>query len=298
MKFDISMAEHSQWKAGGKIAAVACPTSKIEISGLINWCALNELPYVVIGGTTNLLFCDEDIDAIAIHIGSHFSTYAISDNSVIASSGIWVPKLAKVVMHAGLSGIEHICGIPGSLGGLVVMNGGSQRKNIDKSIKYVETIDSGGRIKKYQHSDCEFEYRGSVFQKNKEVIVEIQLALNEITNRKTIRREMLSILRDRRKKFPRKTPNCGSVFQSRGDVYDRYGPPGKIIEKCGLKGLNDGRAQVSLEHANFIVNKGGAKASEIKNLINTVRDQVYDKYNVVLEVEPKYVDGFGSIIRL
>jgi UDP-N-acetylmuramate dehydrogenase len=297
-KFDVSMKEYSQWKVGGRIAAVVSPTSKLEISALIKWCNSNELPYFIIGGTTNLLFCDKDIDAIAIHVGSQFSSYTVTNNQIIAEAGFWVPRLARAAMHAGLSGIEHICGIPGNLGGLVVMNGGSQRKNIDKNIKYVETIDNKGIVKRYSQPECSFGYRSSIFQEKDEVIVEVGLLFNEVAESKAIRRELLNILKSRRKKFPRKEPNCGSVFQSRGDIYDKYGPPGKIIEDCGLKGLKKGGAQISPEHANFIVNNGNAKASDIKQLISIVRDQVRKKYGIDLDSEPKYVNEYGRIIKI
>lgn len=292
---DVPLSELSYWKVGGKADMVVRPRDKLELIQLRQWIHENGLPSIVIGNTTNLLFADEGLQAVVIKIDSKFSKTSVNDTEIITEPGIWVPSLARVAMQAGLSGIEHTCGIPGTLGGLVVMNGGSQRKGIGSVLSYVETVDKIGNLERYTNQQCEFAYRSSIFQENDEVITEIGLKLNNSKNKIDIRQEMLEILQSRRKKFPRKQPNCGSVFVSNPDMYEQYGPPGKVIEDCGLKGLTKGKAQVSNLHANFIVNNGNAKAEDILYLINAVRKAVYDKTGYNMKVEAKLVTPCGKI---
>lgn len=288
---DISLAEISSWKVGGKVKALIVPSSIEEIIALRNFLADLRLPNLIIGNTTNLLFTDKDIDAVFIQISSSFSKIERDHDYIKAQAGVWAPQLARFALQEKLTGIEHICGIPGTIGGLTVMNGGSQRKGIGDNILYVKTVDSSGNLKNYEKKDCYFDYRSSIFQKLDEVIVEVGLKLNPIINEKTMHTEMLSILRSRSKKFPRKLPNCGSVFVSNPAMYEQYGAPGKIIEECGLKGLSKGGAQISPNHANFIVNKGNAKATDILYLIKLAQKMVFNKTGYLMKVEPKFINS-------
>lgn len=291
----VSLSEISNWKVGGKVHALVQPKSLDQIIQLKKQLAENKIPNLVIGNTTNLLFTDKDIDAILLQIGSNYSSVEIEDNTIIAQPGVWVPKLARLAQQAGLMGIEHTCGIPGTLGGLVVMNGGSQRKGIGEHITYVKTVNALGELKKYSQTECVFSYRSSIFQQLDETIVEVGLHLSETVRKRAIHTEMLEILRARSKKFPRKFPNCGSVFISNPAMYEKYGPPGEVIEECGLKGISKGGAQVSPNHANFIVNNGEASSDDILYLINLIRNEVYKRTGYLMKVEAKYISNNGAI---
>lgn len=295
---NVSLAAISNWRVGGKARALVQPSSEEEIVALRKFIAKHQLPFLIIGNTTNLLFTDKDIDAVVIQIGSAFSEVKRSGNTLVAQAGVWMPKLARFALQAGLTGIEHTCGIPGTLGGLVVMNGGSQRKGIGDNITYVKTVDVDGKAKTYSKEQCEFSYRSSIFQSLDEVITEVGLQLTPSQNKKLMHSEMLSILRSRSQKFPRKMPNCGSVFVSNPAMYEQYGPPGKVIEECGLKGLKKGGALVSKNHANFIVNTNNATAEDVLYLINTVRDTVHKETGYLMKVEPKFVDARGQIFEI
>lgn len=292
---NVSLAAISNWRVGGNARVLVQPSSDEEIVALRKFIAKHQLPFLIIGNTTNLLFTDADIDAVVIQIGSAFSEVKRSGNTLVAQAGVWVPKLARFALQAGLTGIEHTCGIPGTLGGLVVMNGGSQRKGIGDNITYVKTVDVDGKAKTYSKEQCEFSYRSSIFQSLGEVIIEVGLQLTPSQNKKLMHSEMLSILQSRSQKFPRKMPNCGSVFVSNPAMYEQYGPPGKVIEECGLKGLKKGGAWVSQNHANFIVNSNNATAEDILYLINTVRDTVHKETGYLMKVEPKFVDACGIV---
>lgn len=295
---DVCLADISNWKVGGRAAIIVQPSNVGQIIALRKRLTQQNSPSFIIGNTTNLLFTDEDINAVLVQLGTAFSVAVIEGGFVKAQAGLWVPKLARLALQNGLGGIEHTCGIPGTLGGLVVMNGGSQRKGIGDHVVYVKTIDANGQSKKYTNEACQFAYRRSIFQHLDEMIVEVGLKLDRTASKQEMHAEMLAILRSRSEKFPRKLPNCGSVFVSNPTMYEQYGPPGKVIEACGLKGLQRGKAQISTEHANFIVNNGGATAADILYLINYVRDTVLEKTGYLMKVEAKLVNSAGAILEI
>lgn len=296
--FDVSLKEISRWKIGGIAQVVLTPKSVHELQSILSKVNGWQLPYVVIAGTSNLLFDSNGLDAIAIQIGSALSQVSIHNFEIVAEAGIWVPCLARKAMQAGFTGLEHTCGIPGTLGGLVYMNGGSQRKGIGDSVQFVETLDSSGGLHRYSREECGFAYRHSVFQSKDEIIIRVGLKLEKAKDKKAVHQEMLQILRDRSQKFPRRYPNCGSTFVSNPAMYAEFGPPGKVIEECGLKGLTYGGAQISPQHANFIVNSCNATTSDILYLIQTVRNRVYKKTGYLMEVEVKYVTKHSEIVDI
>src|SRR5690625_251471 len=192
LQTDVSMAEISSWRVGGKAKVLVEPSSIEEIIALRKYITEQKLPNLVIGNTTNLLFTDDCIDAIILKIGKAFSLVEQNDHIIVAQAGTWVPQLARTALQAGLTGIEHTCGIPGTLGGLVVMNGGSQRKGIGDSIIYVRTVDAQGKLKSYDNNECLFGYRRSIFQELDEIIVEVALQLKPAENKAHMRKNMLS----------------------------------------------------------------------------------------------------------
>lgn len=292
---NVSMADISNWRVGGRAAVLVTPSSLQQLIELKITLTSQKIPYLVIGNTTNLLFTDEDIDAVLIRVGSLFSDTRIEDEIIIAQAGLWVPKLARKALQAGLTGVEHICGIPGTLGGLVAMNGGSERKSIGSVVSSVITVDEYGALINYTNTDCNFSYRGSIFQKKNEIIAQVEIKLRKADDKRRVHDEMRKILTSRNNKFPRKQPSCGSVFVSNPNMYSAYGPPGRVIEEHGLKGLRKGEAQVSTTHANFIVNNGGATAKDILYLINVIREKIYNKTGYLMDVEAKYVDARGEV---
>jgi UDP-N-acetylmuramate dehydrogenase len=236
-----------------------------------------------------------------LKLGRRFSGFSFSGARVRAKGGVWVPRLVRNIADAGLSGMEHASGIPGSLGGLVTMNGGSLRRSVGENILSVDAVSHAGEMRTFSREECDFSYRHSFFQcsgtRDEERWI-ILGALLELTpgDRGAIRREQLRILEERRVKFPHHQPNCGSVFSNVPAVYDLAGPPGRIVEETGLKGKQVGGAQVSFCHANFIVNMGGATARDVLSLIGEVRRRVYDRIGVWLDCEVRYADERGVLV--
>ncbi|WP_080530770.1 UDP-N-acetylmuramate dehydrogenase [Alloalcanivorax xenomutans] len=291
---NVSLAAISQWKIGGNAELLLRPTSTEQLAKLRTWMHRQSLPHVVIGATTNLLFADEGLHVPCIQIGAGMSKCRIEGGKVYAQAGVWVPGLARRLMKGGLTGAEHICGIPGTLGGLVCMNGGSQRKGISNNVEMVESVDSFGNIIKRPASDCNFKYRHSVFRENREIISSIFMRFHS-AEVSVVRKEMLEILKNRSRKFPRKTPNCGSVFKSNPAMYETLGTPGAIIERLGFKGMQRGGAIVSPIHANFILNVGGAKAADVLALIKEINNKVAISAGDSLDAEVCYVSSSGAI---
>ncbi|MCH4811972.1 UDP-N-acetylmuramate dehydrogenase [Vreelandella neptunia] len=292
---DVSLASISQWGIGGTADTVIRPSTSQQLADLRRWFYQHDVHHLTIGSTSNLLFADEGLRAPCIQLGNRLSHVSIDKNVVHAQAGVWVPSLARQLMLSGLTGGEHICGIPGTLGGLVCMNGGSQRKGIGSHVESIESVGVTGEVVHRAASDCRFAYRSSVYQTNNEVITSVKLKFDD-GQAKQIRQEMLAILADRSRKFPRKLPNCGSVFKSNPAMYAEVGAPGTIIEKLGFKGYSIGDAFVSPMHANFIVHNGQGMAKDVLSLINEISEKVLLETGYKMEVEVIYVTPNGVFL--
>ena len=292
--FNEDLSRHNSWKIGGTADLFIEPDNAEQVAKILRFVFVNEVPLVVIGQGTNLLFDDAGLRGVVLKIGSQMAGIQITGEGIVAEGGTWVPQLARQSMRAGLSGLEHCIGIPGTVGGLVMMNGGSQRKGIGDNVINVTIVDKTGQLQQLTQAECDFSYRHSALQGTGCVVVSVELNCPAGDVNK-IRQEMISDLRTRRYKFPRKLPNCGSVFLSTAEMHATVGPPGKIIEDAGLKGIRIGQAEISPQHANFIVNLGGASSQDVLLLIARVRDIVKQKSNFNLDCEVRYVTPQGEI---
>lgn len=256
----------------------------------------HSMPHIVIGATSNLLFSDRGLDVPCIRIGEAMARMKIRGNRIYAEPGVWVPFLSRRAQQAGLEGLAHISGIPGTLGGLIYMNGGSQRKSIGSHVLQIESVDMKGCSIRRGRGDCGFSYRSSRFQDSDEIIASVTLELPPAKDPKEVRREMLEIMASRRRKFPKRQPNCGSVFVSNPAMYAEFGPPGSVIERLGFKGLAVGGALVSPLHANFIVNQGRARAQDVLSLIEKIAEAARKELGLSLLSEVRYVARDGRIV--
>lgn len=293
---NVDLAQVSRWRIGGRAKVVVAPRSIAEVEQVMAFIHRHQLPYVILGSSSNLLFSDQGLDVLGLHLGNNLAAMGIDGTAVWSQCGMWVPGFARRLGRAGLTGAEHTCGIPGTLGGLLCMNGGSQRRGIGDSVVEVVTVTEQGEQKRYTREACGFAYRQSVFQSWREVIVSARFEFERAAEPGAIRRQMLAILRERRSKFPRKLPNCGSVFVSNPAMYADYGPPGAVIEQCGLKGLQRGGAIISPQHANFIINHDHATAEDVLGLIATIRKKVRERTGYDMPAEVRYVSPQGEIV--
>jgi UDP-N-acetylmuramate dehydrogenase len=293
--FDVPLRNYSRWRIGGPADMLVEPGNIMQVQTLRRALSEFNIPHVVIGDGSNLLFDDEGVRGVVINIGRALSRFSISDEYVNAEAGIFVPKLVRSISKYGLCGLEHTIGIPGTLGGLILMNGGSLQKGIGSHVLQVKAVNREGELVEFSHDDCRFAYRYSALQELDLVIVEARLRCDSGDVR-TIRSEMLSIMRTRRSKFPIKQPNCGSVFLSDPAMYATVGPPGKVIEDCGFKGFRIGDAIIPQMHANFIVNLGNAKSSDVLEIISKVQNIVNDRTGYSLKCEARFVTSSCRVI--
>ncbi len=297
LNYDIS--KNSSWSVGGTFPVAVFPKTKRSLVQVFSALAEIGQKYLVVGATTNLLFQDGLYECVLINLKDYKNISKITDaeESVECSSGVWMPSFARYMAGRGRGGFEHLCGVPGTVGGLVYMNGGSQRKSISEKIISVEVFDrKKSEVVIIEKKDLEFSYRSSVFQNSRDYyILSVKFDISERRCVKKIRREMLDILFQRRSKFPLKLPNCGSVFVSSPEAYEKVGPPGKVIEELGLKGLTLGGAQVSSIHANFIVNTGGARYHDVLTLIDLIRNFALVKTGFELKPEVRSVSLLGEV---
>ena len=292
---NLDLSAISHWRIGGRAELILRPSSTAEVAELRSWFYKRGLPHIVIGKTTNVLFADEGLHVPCVQIGAGMSRLCIEHGEVYAEAGVWVPRMSRTLMLNGLTGGEHMCGIPGTLGGLICMNGGSNGRLIGDSVVSVESVDSRGSIIDRPAGECGFGYRRSVYQTNDEIVTSVRMRFLQGVC-VAIRAEMLADLNNRRRKFPLKEPSCGSVFKSNPGIYADFGPPGAVIERLGFKGMRVGGAMVSPRHANFIVNTGQAKAADVLEIMKTIRDAVYAQTGYLLEAEACYVTPEGKIV--
>ncbi len=289
------LARHNSWKIGGPADLLIEPETPQQIADVLQIARLRGIPLVVIGQGTNLLFDDAGVRGIVLKVGAQLGKIEIAGQRILAEGGAWVPQLARLAMRAGLAGLEHCIGIPGTVGGLVIMNGGSQRRGIGENILRVWIVGAEGEQRMLSQAECDFSYRHSALQGTGAVVVKVELEC-PYGDIREIRREMVCDLRNRRHKFPRKQPNCGSVFLSTTEMHASVGPPGKIIEAAGLKGTRIGGAEISRQHANFIVNSGGATSADVLALIRQIRRTIRDRIGFELCCEVRYVSPLGQIM--
>jgi len=289
----------SYWKIGGLLENSFFPTSLESLIFLVT--KLHELneKFIIVGKSSNLLFTSEYIRGIVIFLGENFSNIEeLSPRCFRVLAGTSVPWMCYVMGARGYSGVEHCIGIPGSLGGLIYMNGGSNRKAIGEVVTKVTAINAEtGKLLKLSRNECGFSYRKSFFQDTNLLIISADIEL-VLRPSKEVKKEMLYILKSRKNKFPLNFPNCGSVFKSSPEIYKKYGPPGKIIEDMGLKGTTIGGASISEKHANFIINHYKATSEEVFEIINLITQEFYKKSGLFIRTEVSYVDSSCNIINL
>ena len=291
----VPLSTLGRWRIGGPADLVLMPTSTRSLG--LALVAARDLgkPVIIIGDGTNLLFADEGFRGTVIRIGPAIAAVRHSGPGRIeAEAGLWVPSFVRLAIGAGLGGVIHAIGIPGRLGGLVTMNGGSQRKGIGDHVEWVDAFDRDGVLHRLDRDQLNFGYRQSRLQDGSLVVARAGFLLPHRASEES-RREAIAILAARRAKFPRIHANCGSVFVSDPALYQKIGPPGQAIELAGLKGATQGSAQFSPDHANFIVNRGGATARDVLSLIALARDRVAAMTGVAMQAEVRYVAPNGAV---
>lgn len=277
------MKDHTYFKIGGPADVLVEPKSMDAVQSVINYCKDEEVPYMVIGNGTNLLVSDKGIRGVVIKIADGFKGYSVDGMTMTAYAGNLLSTLSKVAMEHGQGGFEFASGIPGTIGGAIVMNAGAYGGEMKDVVTGVTYLEEDGQIVTVSSEDMDFKYRGSAISGTKRVVLSVDMAfepkepsaIKEIIDELTVKRTT---------KQPLEMPSAGSTFKRPPDNF-----AGKLIDDAGLRGLCHGDAQVSEKHCGFVVNKGNATANEVETLIKIVQKTVYDQYGILLEPEVKII---------
>lgn len=288
IKYDEPMSLHTTTKVGGPCDCFIEPSNVKEIRGVINFAKENSIAYYVIGHGSNLLVVDEGIEGIVIKIGNKFSNVEIDGTRIKAYSGCAIPKLSQIAKNNSLSGLEFACGIPGTVGGAIRMNAGAYGGEMVDIVDKVGYLNEKGEIIEIDNTTCEFSYRHSMFVDNSEYIILYAVLNMQEGNKEEIESKMNTNMESRKAKQPIEYPNFGSVFKrpAQEGIF-----VGKMVEELGLKGYTIGGAQVSTKHSGFIINTGNATCKDVIDLIEYVKNKVYEKYDVILQEEVVILGG-------
>lgn len=273
------MQNHTSWRIGGVAQYFLEPQDLSELKEGLRLATKLGLPVTIIGNGTNLLVKDTGIPGLVIKIARGLNRISFEGTNVVAGAGAMLPKVAQQAMRNNLAGFAWSAGIPGSIGGAVIMNAGANGSSISEIIISARAMDKGGNIIHLSREQMGFSYRTSVFQHNELVVVETTFALRP-GDGLDIKKEMELHITRRKGAQPQGYPNAGSVFKNPAND-----SAGKLIELAGCKGLRVGNAQVSPIHANWIVNLGGATAQDVLDLIEKIREKVEKQFDVSLQLE-------------
>ncbi len=289
----VRLADYTSFKIGGPARFFALPQDIEQLSGVIDECLANGISYFLIGNGTNLLVSDKGYDGCVICTRALKSGTKLEEREdrLLATlpAGESLSKKAKEISKQGYSGFEFATGIPGSVGGAVVMNAGAYGGEIKDCIKSVDVLVPGEGVKRFPADEIDLGYRHSIFQEEehkRDIVISASFEF-EKGNPGTILFKVDQQLRARRDRQPIDLPSAGSVFKRPEGNY-----AGKLIQEAGLMGLKIGGAAVSTKHANFIVNEGEATAENVRELISEVRKRVYENSGIMLEPEVRMLGEF------
>lgn len=277
------MRRHISFRIGGPADILVIPETIDEIRGVLEYTRERNIPLFVLGNGSNLIVRDKGIRGVVVKILSNFNSISIKDDIIEAEAGILLSKLSNHAMMEGLSGLEFACGIPGTLGGAITMNAGAYGGQISDVVESTQYIDEKGNIAWLDKDSHSFGYRSSFYSKGNKIVLKAIMRMAK-SSKNEIRKRMDELNTQRINKQPLSLPSAGSVFKRPQGYF-----AGKLIEDAGLRGYTLGGAQVSDKHCGFIVNKDGATAEDIINLIEYVKGRVRELFGVELETEVKIV---------
>lgn len=280
---DAMMCDYTTFRIGGKADFLALPDSVRKLEALVNCSKECGIDYTVVGKGSNLLVADGGIRGLVI-VTSHMDDIELlSDNTVVCSAGTPLIKLCIFALENSLGGLEFAYGIPGTVGGAAYMNAGAYGGEMKDVVVSCSHIDNDGKNGVFTAEELAFGYRKSIYEENGFIITGVTLKLFEST-KEEIRAKMNDFLSRRKDKQPLEFPSAGSTFKRPEGYF-----AGALIEQCGLKGYSVGGAQVSEKHAGFVINKGGATAQDVLDLVENVKNTVLNETGVLLEPEIKFV---------
>lgn len=278
------MKKYTSFKIGGPAECLVKINKIEELKELIEFTNKNNIPFHIIGNGSNLLVLDKGIDGITGIIKIQKIDIQKADTQqgkikVVVGAGEKMAKVAHLLAQEEITGLEELAGIPGTIGGAIVMNAGAHGKEMKDVVKSVKCIDCNGNEKIFTNEEMEFEYRKSRIKRLHEIVLEVEMELQKGT-KEEIEQKMRTYTEYRKEKQPINYPSAGSTFKRGNDFITA-----KLIDDAGLKGYTIGGAMVSTKHSGFVINKGNATAKDVLELIKHVKEEVYKKFNKNIELE-------------
>lgn len=284
---DIEMKDYTSFKAGGKAAEMVIVESVEELREILAEIDQAKRPYLMLGNGSNTLIKDSGFSGTVVKLGESFHQVKIhgeTGEKLVCGCGALMSSVAKAALAESLTGFEFASGIPGSIGGAVFMNAGAYGGEMKDIVESVNLVSRDGKVlRTVSGEEMDFSYRHSILQETGEVAVSVVLRLSK-GDAAEISETMRDLTKRRNEKQPVQYPSAGSFFKRPEGFF-----AGKLIQDAGLKGLSVGGAQVSELHSGFIINKGGATATDIIDLMHLVQNTVFDKFGVKLEPEVRII---------
>lgn len=280
------MQRHTTFRVGGPAWRYIEVNNIEELQSVIQTLSENGKEYMILGNGSNLLVSDEGIEKAVISLEGDFKTLEINGNTITAGAGMLLSQVAAKALENSLTGMEFAAGIPGTLGGAMVMNAGAYGGEMKDIVASVLTMDTKGRFLELATDELELGYRSSIFKKQPLIVLKVTINL-EAGEKDSIKGRMDELAFKRRDKQPLEFASAGSTFKRPEGYF-----AGKLIEDSGLKGFAIGDACVSEKHCGFVVNKGNASADEIYQVIKHVQKKVLEDFSVMLEPEVILLGNF------
>lgn len=280
------MSRHITFRVGGNADYYVTPDSEEEIQDVIALCKEFQVPYYVIGNGSNLLVGDKGYRGVILQICREMSSIQVDDQVISVQAGALLSKVGSAALEAGLTGFEFAAGIPGTVGGAVVMNAGAYGGEMKDILLDVTVLTSDGEVKVLDLEELELGYRTSVIPKMQYVVLSARFGLQK-EDKEMIRATMNQLKEQRVSKQPLEYPSAGSTFKRPEGHF-----AGKLIQDAGLRGFQVGGAQISEKHCGFVINKEQATASDIVELMRQVSEKVWELFEVRLEPEVKFLGEF------
>ena len=283
---DEPMKKHTTFRVGGPADYFVMPKNIEEVQKIVAFCKDAKMPYYVLGNGSNLLVSDAGYRGVIIQIYKSMSEITVEDTTIRAQAGALLSKIGNIALDAELTGFEFAAGIPGAVGGAVVMNAGAYGGEMKDILKSATVLTTDGEVLTLYNEELELGYRTSIIAKKDYVVLEAEYELQK-GDKADIRAKMDELKVQRVTKQPLEYPSAGSTFKRPEGYF-----AGKLIQDAGLRGFSVGGAQVSEKHCGFVINKGNATAADIIELMRQVSEKVMQEFGVLLEPEVKMLGEF------
>ncbi len=291
--FNVPMKAYTTFRVGGPAKYLITPDGEEQLAAVLSVCREEGMPYLILGRGSNLLVSDEGYDGAVISMRRHFDRISVDrEHGIIeAQAGVSMPAAANAALDAGLGGLEFASGIPGTIGGGVLMNAGAYGGDISQVLIDVKVLEEDGTIRTVSAEEAALSYRHSAFLHMNRVILSCRMQLKE-KDRTAIKAEMDDFNGRRRDKQPLEYGSAGSTFKRPTGYF-----AGKLIEDAGLKGFTIGGAQVSEKHAGFVINRDGATASDVYAVCCAVQKRIWEINGIMLEMEVQLAGHFEDTVE-